>query len=119
VATEVRQTTTGITKSLEDFKGRHVHAVAGIGHPERFFEMLEEHGILVEPHPLPDHASMSAADLRFTEPDTVMITEKDEVKCRSFAHDDVWCVVASMRLAEPDVERLLRLLARQLEPAAA
>jgi tetraacyldisaccharide-1-P 4'-kinase len=62
---------------------------------------------------------MSAADLRFTEPDTVMITEKDEVKCRSFAHDDVWCVVASMRLAEPDVERLLRLLARQLEPAAA
>jgi len=119
VATEVRQTTTGITKSVEDFKGRHVHAVAGIGHPGRFFEMLEEHGMVVEPHPLPDHAAMSAADLQFTESGTVMITEKDEVKCRAFAHDDVWCVVASMRMAAPDTERLLRLLARQLEPAAA
>lgn len=113
--TGVRQTKTGVTKKLADFKGQRVHAVAGIGNPQQFFEMLEDHDILVEPHPLPDHAVIGAADLRFAEPGIVMITEKDEVKCRSVAHDDVWCVTADMVFHERDTAGLLPTLLRQLE----
>jgi tetraacyldisaccharide 4'-kinase len=113
--TGVRQTRTGAMKRLADFKGQQVHAVAGIGNPQRFFEMLEDHDILVEPHPLPDHAAIGAADLRFADAGIVMITEKDEVKCRSIAHDEVWCVTAEMTFPDRDAARFLSTLLRQLE----
>jgi tetraacyldisaccharide 4'-kinase len=119
VATGVRQTTTGAMKALADFEGKHVHAVAGIGNPERFFALLEDHGLVVERHALPDHAIVRAEDLRFAEGDAVMITEKDEVKCRELAHADVWCVLAEMHLAAQDAERLLRILVRHLDKSSA
>jgi tetraacyldisaccharide 4'-kinase len=113
---------TGVTRvrdggagRLADFKGRLVHAVAAIGHPQRFFDLLEDHGLLVEPHPLPDHAAPTASELAFAEPGAVLITEKDAVKCRAVAHDDVWCVAAELRFAASDGERLLRVLARGLD----
>ena len=114
----VRQTETGVMRSLSDFAGQRVHGVAGIGHPERFFALLEAHGLEVEPHPLPDHAAIGAKDLRFADGAPVFITEKDEVKCGAFAHADVWCAVAEMRFAAPDEERLLRALTLQLAAPA-
>jgi tetraacyldisaccharide 4'-kinase len=118
VATGVRQTTTGTTKALKDFDGQRVHAVAAIGHPERFFTLLEDHGLVVEPHALPDHAPIRTEDLHFPDDDAVFITEKDEVKCKAIADDRVWCVVADMRLGDQDAERLLRTLGRLLDKAA-
>lgn len=102
-------------RSLEDFAGRSVHAVAGIGHPERFFAMLERAGIRVVRHPLPDHAAIAGADLEHG-PGPVLLTEKDAVKCRSFAPANVWCVEAQMRFAPAAADALLERVSRRLPP---
>ena len=89
---DVRQLTGIALKSLESFRGMPVHAVAAIGHPQRFFRMLTAAGLQVIEHPLPDHAYIDAADLRFDDLAPVLVTEKDAVKCEGIAHDDVWYV---------------------------
>ncbi|HEU4619146.1 MAG TPA: tetraacyldisaccharide 4'-kinase [Gammaproteobacteria bacterium] len=105
-------------RALADFAGRRVHAVAGIGHPERFFEMLERHGIDVVRHALPDHAEILPRDLDHAG-GPVLVTEKDAVKCREFAGDDVWCVVVDLRFPPAASSALLdRVLARLPPPSA-
>src|SRR5271167_1029335 len=49
----------GTVKALGEFAGQSVHAVAAIGNPQRFFNMLRSFGIEVAAHPLPDHARLS------------------------------------------------------------
>ena len=63
------------------FSGRRVHAVAGIGNPDRFFATLAALGMNVVPHPFPDHHRFCAEDLAFGDGDPVLMTEKDAVKC--------------------------------------
>ena len=75
----------GRAQPLSAFAGQRVHAVAGIGDPERFFAMLREHGIAVVPHAFADHHRYDAEDLRFGSDLPVLTTEKDAVKCRAFA----------------------------------
>ena len=70
---------------LAQFAGQRVHAVAGIGDPERFFAMLRALGIAVVPHAFPDHHAYTAADLDFSSDLPVLMTEKDAVKCAPFA----------------------------------
>ncbi|MFN7784630.1 MAG: tetraacyldisaccharide 4'-kinase [Lysobacterales bacterium] len=62
-----------------------VHAVAGIAHPGRFFASLRALGFDPIEHAFPDHHSFVAADLAFPDDLPVLMTEKDAVKCRSFA----------------------------------
>jgi tetraacyldisaccharide 4'-kinase len=54
----------GRPRPLAAFAGQRVHAVAGIGNPERFFTMLRRAGIAVVPHAFPDHHRYEADDLR-------------------------------------------------------
>lgn len=69
----------------------HVHAVAGIGNPQRFFATLRGLGCAPVEHAFPDHHPFEAADLVFAEPLPVIMTEKDAVKCAAFAAGrDVW-----------------------------
>ncbi|MCK5361248.1 MAG: tetraacyldisaccharide 4'-kinase [Gammaproteobacteria bacterium] len=73
--------------------GIPAHAVAGIGHPQRFFRMLEALGIQADPHGFPDHHSFKREDFDSITPDTVIImTEKDAVKCRSLGLANAWYV---------------------------
>ncbi len=69
---------------------RRVHAVAGIGYPARFFATLRELGFDPVEHPLPDHAAIQADMLHFTPEYPLLMTEKDAVKCGSFAPADSW-----------------------------
>ena len=112
--TRVVQVVSGKSRQLGDFKGASVHAVAGIGNPQRFFDMLEQWELDVDSKPLADHADISKEILSFSGPEPVMITEKDAVKCRAIAHDKLWCVVAELQFHEQDDERLMRLIMRQL-----
>ncbi len=80
---------------LPAFAGREVHAVAGIGHPERFFNTLRAHGIEVIGHPLPDHARLAPEDIDFPDLRPVLMTEKDAVKCSRSAHERHWYVPVS------------------------
>jgi tetraacyldisaccharide 4'-kinase len=73
---------------VEVLRGKRLHAVAGIGNPARFFATLRELGLDVVPHPFPDHHVFLPRDLEFPDRDFVLMTEKDAVKCRSFARAD-------------------------------
>lgn len=94
----VHRVVDGARAELADFAGTPVHAVAGIGHPERFFLALERAGLTVLRHPLPDHAALAAADLPAGA--AVLLTEKDAVKLRGVDRDDVWCVAVEAVLDE-------------------
>jgi tetraacyldisaccharide 4'-kinase len=75
---------------LAAFAGERVHAVAGIGDPERFFRHLARRGLKVVPHPFPDHHPFAAGDLEFGDAAPVLMTEKDAVKCKRFAQPTHW-----------------------------
>lgn len=72
------------------FAGTRVHAVAAIGHPQRFFDHLRNLGIDFSPHAFPDHYAFKATDLAFGDDAPVIMTEKDAVKCEAFANDRHW-----------------------------
>ena len=100
----------GEVRALSEFAGLAVHAVAGIGHPERFFNMLRAHGIEVTGHPLPDHARLQAADITFPDHRPVLMTEKDAVKCARIAGPLHWCVPVSASFDAGDSAALLDIV---------
>ena len=67
-----------------------MHAVAGIGNPERFFRHLQGMGLDFTAHPYPDHHPFTAADLAYAGAEVVLMTEKDAVKCRRFEDESHW-----------------------------
>jgi tetraacyldisaccharide 4'-kinase len=85
---------------LSAFAGQRVHAVAGIGDPERFFAMLRGLEIAVVPHAFPDHHRYSAGDLRFGSDLPVLMTEKDAVKCGGFESERCYSVPIRAELPE-------------------
>jgi tetraacyldisaccharide 4'-kinase len=89
------------TRSATDFAGLRLHAVAGIGEPQRFFEHLSAMGIACERHAFPDHHRYAAADLAFAG-DAILATEKDGVKLRGLARLPVWVLPVDARI-DPDI----------------
>ena len=83
---------------ITSFRAGTVHAVAGIGHPARFFQQLRAACVQLIEHPFPDHHVYSASDLNFGDDLPVLMTEKDAVKCRTFAADNWWAVTAQARV---------------------
>jgi len=83
-----------------------VDALAGIGHPERFFRMLEGAGVEVRRHPFPDHHGFAAADIGLPGEGPVLMTEKDAVKCSRFAGARHWYVPVEA-VMEPSFAREL------------
>ena len=97
-----------LERTLRSFSGQRAHAVAGIGNPRRFFATLESAGLVVIPHRFPDHHRYAAHELDFGDGLAVIMTEKDAVKCRSFAPADCWCLPVSASFAAADERGLLR-----------
>jgi tetraacyldisaccharide 4'-kinase len=97
----------GAVRALADFAGRQVHAVAGIGHPERFFGLLEKAGLRVIAHPHEDHASLASADVGFGDELPVFVTEKDAVKLPTGTQAEVWVVRIDMEFEPGDGKRLV------------
>jgi len=85
---------------LATLAGRRVHAVAGIGDPQRFFATLRGHGIAVVPHAFPDHHRYGAVDFEFGSDLPVLMTEKDAVKCSDFAGPRHYAVPIDAQLPE-------------------
>jgi tetraacyldisaccharide 4'-kinase len=70
---------------VAEFRGRRAHAVAGIGNPQRFFDHLRRLGVEVIEHAFPDHHHFTPVDVGFPDALPILMTEKDAVKCASFA----------------------------------
>jgi tetraacyldisaccharide 4'-kinase len=82
---------TGERRAVDHFPpGQQIHAVAGIGNPQRFFNTLEGLHWRPVPHAFADHAVFNAEALAFTPELPVVMTEKDAVKCASFAAAHWW-----------------------------
>lgn len=91
--------------------GATVDAVAGIGHPERFFATLETMDYRVIRHSFPDHHAYQPADLAFAGERPVVMTEKDAVKCARFAAEDTWYLPVEARPDKTTTEKLEARLA--------
>lgn len=100
----------GPVRRLTDFRDVRVHAVAGIGNPERFFQSLRQVIRRVEEHAFPDHHRFRASDLRFDDDAPVLMTEKDAVKCRRFATGNEWYIPVKAELSRDFESRLGALL---------
>jgi len=96
---------------ITSFRGGVVHAIAGIGHPARFFQQLRAAGVQLIEHPFPDHHVYTASDFNFGDDLPVLMTEKDAVKCRAFAGAHYWAVTAQARVDE----RLATLVIEKLK----
>ncbi|WP_095078805.1 tetraacyldisaccharide 4'-kinase [Pseudomonas sp. Irchel s3h17] len=112
---------TGERRGLEHFPlGQALHAVAGIGNPQRFFNTLETLHWQPVAHAFADHAEYSAAALNFMPPLPLVMTEKDAVKCRSFAAQDWWYLAVDAVPSPAFVAwfdtQLMRLLPARLLP---
>jgi len=96
---------------IEMLSGKTVHAIAGIGNPERFFRLLESHNINVIRHPLQDHADIMQSDLMFDDDLDVVMTEKDAVKCLSWLDTShCWYVPVDINFRESAGEALMEKL---------
>ena len=99
-----------MVRPLTEFRDSVVHAVAGTGHPERFFSALRQAGLQVEAHPFPDHHVFQQKDLDFHDARPVLMTAKDAVKCRKLAGNNLWYVPVKIDLPPAFGSRLLELL---------
>ncbi|MCG6937828.1 MAG: tetraacyldisaccharide 4'-kinase [Gammaproteobacteria bacterium] len=81
-----------LSSQLSSFCGKPVHAVAGIGHPQRFFEQLRQNGLEVIEHAYADHHEYRQHDFSGWNNECIIMTEKDAVKCRHLSLADAWVV---------------------------
>ena len=103
------------TRQLESFRGQTVHAVAGIGHPPRFFRSLQARGIEIIAHAFADHHPFEPADLEFGDGVPVLMTAKDAVKCRAFANTSLlWYVPVAAQFSAAHAQALLGRVANKL-----
>jgi tetraacyldisaccharide 4'-kinase len=100
---------------LHAYRGRTVHAVAGIGNPQQFFDMLRDAGLNAMEHAFPDHHPFAASDLEFGDTLPVLMTEKDAVKCAGFRNQRLRCVRVSAAFDERDAHRLIELVMQRME----
>ncbi|PNF11544.1 tetraacyldisaccharide 4'-kinase [Enterobacter cancerogenus] len=88
-------------------------AMAGIGHPPRFFATLEQCGAKLEKRvPLADHQALISEQVNaLASPEqTLIMTEKDAVKCRAFAKENWWYLPVDAELSGEQPEQLLKEL---------
>jgi len=96
--------------NLDAWKGTTVHAVAGIGHPARYFNMLRVRGLDIIEHEYPDHHRFTPADIRFGDSLPVLMTEKDAVKCTHFAGEEHWYLSLVVKMDSTFEHRFANLL---------
>ena len=93
VAGLLRSMDSGQSWRLAQFAGCKANAVAGIGNPGRFFDLLRHARIKVIEHVFPDHHVFSANDFANMDDSLpILMTEKDAVKCKSLGLKNAWCL---------------------------
>lgn len=104
-------------RPLADFAGQRVHAVAGIGRPQRFFEQLAAAGLEVIEHAFPDHHPYAPEDLHFEDAAPKVLTAKDAVKCAAFAPADTWVLPVRASIDATASQRIVEKLKHGIAPA--
>ena len=100
-------------QALNWLQGRRVHALAGIGHPERFFSSLRALGAKPIVHPYPDHHRFVAGDFDWDDDLPVVMTEKDAVKLPCPLSRQAYALEVSVELEDRFVDRLLQVIQKK------
>ncbi|HRF28983.1 MAG: tetraacyldisaccharide 4'-kinase [Rhodocyclaceae bacterium] len=87
-----------------------LHALAGIGNPDRFFATLAALGLACETHPFPDHHRYSPADLAFAKDGILLMTEKDAVKCAGLTSGETWVLPVEAELSPALIDLIVEKL---------
>lgn len=90
-------------------RGR-LHALAGIGNPQRFFATLAGLGLVCETHQFPDHHRYTAADLAFARDGVLLMTEKDAVKCAHLSLGEAWVLPVEAELPSALIDLIVEKL---------
>ncbi|QIM65984.1 tetraacyldisaccharide 4'-kinase [Mannheimia granulomatis] len=104
-------------KPLSEFRSPCV-AIAGIGHPPRFFTMLEKLSIpLIKTQGFADHQTFDANQLKALadEQTPLLMTEKDAVKCKAFAQKNWWYVPVSAKFSEKSTACLIEQVMQKIK----
>ena len=108
---------TGESLSPMEFAAGHerVHAVTGIGNPNRFAQLLIELGLDPELHAFADHHRFSGAEIAYEDGILVVCTDKDAVKLSRLAVPlgHCWRLEVAAEIDAADEERLRSILARR------
>lgn len=105
----------GEKRPAAELKGLRLHALAGIGHPQRFFDHLRAMGLQFAAHVFPDHHAYRPGDLDWPDADALLMTEKDAVKCEAFADGRCWFLPVEAEMDPafgPEIQKLLALKRR-------
>ena len=84
-----------------------MHAVAAIGNPQRFFDLLRALDIQLIEHRFADHALLQPTDLEFGDEFEVFMTEKDAVKLGATMKDKYWYVPVDLSIDSVDAAPML------------
>ena len=102
----------GLEMQLNFDPSRGIHAVAGIGKPQRFFDTCRSLGWQIEAHALPDHHHFIASELDYAGDKPVLMTEKDAVKYQKFASQRHWYLPVNAKLSTSFTLKFEQLLKR-------
>ncbi len=102
-------------KPLESFRNQHINAIAGIAHPESFFNMLSEQGLAIIKNPMADHEKLTEKHFQFDNDYPVFITEKDAVKCETLKLENVWVVVLKLVVKSETKNQVLQMVKSKIE----
>ncbi|MDQ7090202.1 MAG: tetraacyldisaccharide 4'-kinase [Methylococcales bacterium] len=97
-------------KKLSEFSTQNCHAIAAIGNPQRFFDVLLSTGLTTQNHSFADHHAFKVRDITFKDNFPVLMTEKDAVKCRDFATEQHWFIPVEPQLPDTFFNHLLTLI---------
>lgn len=104
-------------RELSTLAGQTVCAAAGIGHPQRFYQMLASYGIRPQPLALADHQVFNAHTFDQVQQAIILITEKDAVKCRQIAtlREDqrIWVVPVEAQIDPAFAQQLLTFISEK------
>jgi len=83
-----------------------VHAIAGVGNPNRFFDLLLRLGFEFDKNPFPDHHKYHKKDLYYLDHLPILMTEKDAAKCKHFKNSKIWYLSIESEIESQFIDRL-------------
>ncbi|MDI1310260.1 MAG: tetraacyldisaccharide 4'-kinase [Methylotenera sp.] len=104
----------GAKQPVSYFADKKLVAIAGIGNPERFFDQLSDLGLQFERKPFADHHAFTKHDLMQFAGKTILMTEKDAVKCSAFTTNDSWCLPVAATISSTNQASLAKLILQKL-----
>lgn len=97
-------------RKIESFRNQKINALAGIAHPDSFFNMLADCGLAIVKHPLNDHEKLTEKHFDFNNDNPIFITEKDAVKCAEMQLENVWVVVLKLEVKDETKHQVIDLI---------